>query len=79
MNISYTYNKGKSDKKITLKTTDFLVISQKETLQWHNTGDMSTRKKGNNIQNVRYQLFINVKLDFKILNYFTEKAKFFIA
>lgn len=45
-NISYPQNKGKYDKKITLKTMNFLVISQKETLKWDDTGDLSTSKKG---------------------------------
>lgn len=45
-NISYMYNRGKFDKKITLKPIDFLVISQKETLQWDNIADISTSKKG---------------------------------
>lgn len=44
-NISYTHNKGRFDKKMTLKTIDFLVICQKETLQWDNIADVSTSKK----------------------------------
>lgn len=45
-NISHTHTKGQSDKKMSLNTTDSLVLSQWETLQWDNIGDMSTSKKG---------------------------------
>lgn len=44
-NISYTHNKGKFVKIMILKTVDFLVICQKETLQWDNIADMSTSKE----------------------------------
>lgn len=49
-NISYTHNKGKFGKKITLKTIDFIMISQKETLQWVILQIHILAKRGKNVE-----------------------------